>query len=415
MGEYKLKCLECRKEIVDNYTLKCPDNHFSLLSADYKTKKFIVKNYQNIWKFFEWLPVHGKLIAECAPITYKSENFSKEFGLKNLYISFNGYWKEKNAKTLTCTFKELEAPATFQRLKERKKGKLVVASAGNTARAFAYIATLNKLPLILVVPKKNIDRLWLPIEPFEKIYLIALKDADYLDAINFAKKVCSLKGFISEGGAKNIARRDGMGTVLLDAVKVMKKMPLHYFQAIGSGTGAIGVFEMALRLLEDGRFGKNILKLHLSQNLPFAPMYFAWKDKRKEIIPEIDMPNAKTSIKKMCSDVLSNRSPPYSIKGGVYDILKNANGEVYGITNKEAVEAKKIFEESEEIDIVNASSIAVASLIKAIILKNIDKKDSILLNITGGGEERLKQDFGIYKLKPRITVEKHADLNELVF
>lgn len=415
MGDYILKCLECGKEIPDKYTSSCPENHFSLLRADYKTKNFIIKNHQNIWKFSEWLPVQGISDVISAPITYKSENFAREFNLKNLYISFNGYWKEKNANIKTCTFKELEAPATFQRLHEKGNGKLVVASAGNTARAFAYIAILNNLPLILVVPKKNFDRLWLPIEPKNNIYLIAVKDADYSDAINVAKNICSVKGFISEGGAKNIARRDGMGIVLLDAVRKMKKLPEHYFQAIGSGTGAIGVYEMSIRILKDGRFGNHIPKLQLSQNLPFAPMHFAWVAKRNKIIPDLDMINSEKTISQMYSDVLSNRNPPYSIKGGVYDILNDTNGLVYGITKEEALIARKIYEETEGIDIVRPSAVAVASLIKAIESNNIDKNDSILLNITGGGVKRVKEEFGIHNIKPYNIIDKNANLEDLLF
>ena len=40
---------------------------------------------------------------------------------------------------------------------------------------------------------------------------------DYYDAIQIAEKVQSLPGFAAEGGARNIARRDGMGSVMLDA------------------------------------------------------------------------------------------------------------------------------------------------------------------------------------------------------
>ncbi len=60
-----------------------------------------------------------------------------------------------------------------------------------------------------------------------------------------------------EGGAKNVARRDGMGTVMLDAAVTMKEMPDDYFQAIGSGTGGIAAWEASMRLRDDGRFGKH--------------------------------------------------------------------------------------------------------------------------------------------------------------
>ena len=63
---------------------------------------------------------------------------------------------------------------------------------------------------------------------------------------------------IEEGGAKNVARRDGMGTVMLDAAVTIGRMPDYYFQAIGSGTGGIAAWEAALRLRDDGRFGTRL-------------------------------------------------------------------------------------------------------------------------------------------------------------
>ena len=90
----------------------------------------------------------------------------------------------------------------------------------------------------------------------------------------------SRPGFAAEGGARNIARRDGMGTVMLDAALKLERIPDHYFQAVGSGTGGISAWEAALRLRADGRFGSILSRLHLAQNLPNAPIYCAWKGDR---------------------------------------------------------------------------------------------------------------------------------------
>ena len=57
------------------------------------------------------------------------------------------------------------------------------------------------------------------------------------------------------------------------------RIPEHYFQAVGSGTGGISAWEASLRLKEDGRFGSNCSRLHLAQNLPNAPIYYAWTGK----------------------------------------------------------------------------------------------------------------------------------------
>jgi cysteate synthase len=59
---------------------------------------------------------------------------------------------------------------------------------------------------------------------------------DYTDAINLAGRIAKLPGMVPEGGARNVARRDGMGTMMLDAAVTIGKMPDHYFQAVGSGT-----------------------------------------------------------------------------------------------------------------------------------------------------------------------------------
>jgi cysteate synthase len=216
---------------------------------------------------------------------------------------------------------------------------------------------------------------------------------DYYDAIQIAEKLQSLPGFAPEGGARNIARRDGMGTVMLDAALHLARMPEHYFQAVGSGTGGISAWEAALRLRQDGRFGSFLPRLHLAQNLPNAPIYCAWTGKE-----------AEPPCSDMFDDVLFNRKPPYAIPGGVKDALQDTRGEVYGITDTQAAAAKKLFEQSEEIDILNAPAIAVAALEQAARSGSIDPKDIILLNITGGGVARIKEEHTLRMLEPQITV-----------
>jgi cysteate synthase len=212
-----------------------------------------------------------------------------------------------------------------------------------------------------------------------------------------------------EGGARNIARRDGMGTVMLDAAFRIKRMPDHYFQAVASGTGAIAAWEAFLRLLGDGRFGRRLPRLHLSQNLPFAPMHSAWKAGRREIVESLDMPDPKDLIREMYDDVLSNREPPYSVCGGVYDALSSTDGITYGITNDEAMKAEKLFESHEGIDVLPSAGVAVASLVKAIADEKLGQRDYILLNITGGGKKRLAIENPIVRLKPEAYVENASD------
>ncbi|MHC1635212.1 MAG: cysteate synthase [Candidatus Methanospirareceae archaeon] len=413
MKKYTLRCVECGEEIIkDEYTTRCKRGHSALLRTEYRRKKLEVKDSPGIWKFSNWLPVMRESSCDASPITYKSEGLAKELGLSNLYISFNGYWPERGAYIKTCSFKELEAMPTLQRVCERARDRmLVVCSAGNTARGFVYISSILNIPIIAVVPRDYMDRMW-AVEEIKGVVLIAVV-GDYTDAIKVGEKISGLEGMLGEGGVRNVARRDGLGMVLLDALLSMKELPRHYFQAVGSGVGAIGVFEMAKRVIEDGRFGKELPRLHLAQNLPFAPMYNAWKAKRREIIAEHDMQDADNAIKRMYANVLSTKNPAYSIKGGVYDILNEAGGTIYGITNEEAKEAEKLFESIEGIDLDPAASVGIAALIKAVEQDAVGKDDKILLNVSGGGYKRIKEDYSLCKMKPDFSVSLDTPIEEI--
>ncbi|RZN37263.1 MAG: cysteate synthase [Methanophagales archaeon ANME-1-THS] len=422
-AKYHLECLECRHVIADSYTNTCPEGHDSLLRTVYKSKRIRKRSGQGMFNYIDWLPVEATVPVNTNPITYKSEELGKELGLENLYVSFSGYWPEKGVFMKTCTFKELEALPTLLRAHERAGEKiLVVASAGNTSRAFAEFSAMTGMPVVTIVPHRYTHRMWTTTEDHESIFLIAV-DGDYSDASAASKEIVNkplqgfrgqrggaplMAGLIEEGGVRNVARRDGMGVVELEAAWCMKALPDYYVQAVGSGTGAIAAWEAFIRLIGDGRFGERMPKIVIAQNLPFAPMFSAWQDGRAELIAAKDLSNAEAAIKAMYANILSTRNPPYSIKGGVYEMLRSSQGTIYGITNDEAREAEKLFESEEGIDLDPAASVAVASLMHAVDEGFVEKKDRILLNITGGGYKRLKEECALYHVEARMELHSHA-------
>ena len=354
-----------------------------------------------LYRYADWLPIKTMLSKPSEPITYKSEALAKRLGLNNLYITFNGWWPERKARMTTCSFKEMEAYSVCARLGDDLKEKvLVVASAGNTARAFAKVCSDNGIKLLLCVPQDNINALWFdkPLNPCVKL-ITTESGSDYFDAINLSNVVCGLEGYLAEGGAKNIARRDGMGTTMMSATTFIGRTPDFYFQAVGSGTGAIAAWEANLRFIEDGRFGSHKARLIVSQNKPFVPMYDAWCADSRALLP-YDADQARKDAAEICAPVLSNRKPPYGLPGGLYDALKDTNGDILAVSNAEANAAKALFEETEGIDIYHAAAVATASLQQAIEKGMVKPDDVVMLNITGGGEKRFHAEHEIYYLKP---------------
>lgn len=414
---YTLMCVATNREFEDTgWILEDRDSlEPSLVRAIYQNKQLNVKaDEYGFYKFCDWLPVKRLLKGSAAPVTFKSKALAQYLGLKNLYITLNGYSPAHGAAMTTCSFKETEAFSVCGRMSNDEKRVLVVASAGNTARAFARVCSENNIPLLLSVPADNLSAMWFdkPLNPCVKL-IACEKGGDYFDAIRLGDMALQSPKFYAEGGAKNVARRDGMATTVLSAVTTIGRIPDYYFQAVGSGTGAIAAWEANMRLIEDGRYGNNTMKLMVSQNAPFVPMFDAWRADSREMLP-YSADKARRDAAIIDAKVLSNRKPPYGIKGGLYDALKATDGEVLVATNAQARKAAKLFEELEGIDIHPAAAIATATLIKAAQDGKIDKDATIMLNITGAGEQRFKREHDVVCLEPSKIFPLNVEAEEVV-
>jgi cysteate synthase len=138
----------------------------------------------------------------------------------------------------------------------------------------------------------------------------------------------------------------------------------------------------------------------------------AWNGGR-DAIAACDMPDAKASISKVYADVLTNRSPPYSIRGGVYDAMTACGGHMYKITNDEAKVAEKLWMDHEDALPDPAASVALASLIKAAADGRISKKETVLLNMTGGGHNLVSKDIDMITVRPFAEVRGNISDGDL--
>ena len=415
--QYTLQCVATGREfedtgwVLDDKECKSP----SLVRAIYAKKQIEVRdNSYGFYKFADWLPISRMLEGSSAPVTYRSKGLAEALGLENLYITFNGYNPAIGANMSTCSFKETEAYSVCGRIDPKNNKILVVASAGNTARAFAKVCSDNNIPLLLSVPADNLSALWFekPLNPCVKL-ISCENGGDYFDAIHLSNLALKSKKFYAEGGAKNVARRDGMATTMLSAATTIGQIPDYYFQAVGSGTGAIAAWEANMRLIEDGRFGTTKTKLMVAQNAPFVPMYDAWRVDSRHMLPYDDN-KARRDAEIIDAKVLSNRRPPYGIVGGLYDALKDTDGEIFAITNAAAKKAATLFEQTEGCDIHPAAAVATAALIKAVAEDKVDKNKIVMLNITGGGERKAKEGKELWYLKPTHLFSLTPDESDVI-
>ncbi|MCQ2134948.1 MAG: cysteate synthase [Bacteroidales bacterium] len=413
---YKLENVADGRVFLDEgWTLADPQaTSPSLVRAIYQTRFTPREDLKGLYRYADWLPICRTLKNSHAPVTYKSKGLAELLGLSNLYITFSGYWPKIGARMETCSFKETEAFSVCARMpKKNNKQVLVVQSAGNTARAFARVCSDNNIPIVICIPQDNINDLWFA-KPLSKcVKVIATpKGTDYYDAIALGEKLAKNPRFVLEGGAKNVARRDGMGTTVLSAVETIGRIPDAYFQAVGSGTGAIAAWENAERLAADGRFGKNNMRIYACQNAPYTLMYDSWKAGQRELVP-ITPEESRRDAEIILATVLSNRKPPYSIAGGLYDVLKASGGDMYLANNDQIVKAILQFFKKEGVDIFPAAACAVACLAQAVENGDVKKDEVIMLNITGGGMLNATNHGAIQK-EPDLILSQDLPAEEII-
>jgi cysteate synthase len=409
---YKLRCTLCGATAADDgLRLQCAAPHGpALLVSEYEEKAFrVAEDEDGLYRYRQWLPIRRTLRGSGRTVTYRSERLAKLTGLRHLWIAFNGYWPEQEARLGTGSFKDLEAYAVLSRMPEEPDAVLVVASAGNTAAAFARACSLNGIPCLIVIPERGLGemRFEQPIAPCVKVVMLG-GGGDYSDCIRWTEAIAHRPGFVLEGGAKNIARRDGLGTVLLNAYEAIGRLPEFYFQAIGSGTGAIATQEAARRLTRGrGPFPR----LWLSQSAPFIPIVNAWRQGTRAwtLVDEAD---AKLQIAALDAQVLSNRFPPYAVSGGLYDALVASDGNVVAVSSSAASAAGALFEEAEGIDLHPAAAVAFASLLEAARGGAIAPDATVVLNISGGGKRRLEADAKLFAKTPDLVLSTADGVRE---
>ena len=112
------------------WTLDAPgESDPTLVRAVYEHRQLTLREeLPGLYKFADWLPIGRVLEGSSAPVTFRSRGFAQALGLKNLFITFSGWWPEKGAHMTTCSFKETEAFSFRAANTQRASAAALIAS-----------------------------------------------------------------------------------------------------------------------------------------------------------------------------------------------------------------------------------------------------------------------------------------------
>lgn len=349
--------------------------------------------------YLDWLPYQNKYGLDGPSMScIRSNELENAIGIRELWVSINGYSPKHGSYFRSGSFKECEAIGVLNRVNEETDKILIVSSAGNAGKAFLELAASNGIPSIIIMPECANPKITVKSSSNELPLLILIEDGFYPDAIKAVDFAISnfSEMLVREGGCFNVARRDSMAVPFLRSILAIGDLPDRYIQAVGSGTGSIAAWEAVARLKEFALVNpESSMKLTLVQNSPFTPMVDAWKRRNRHIKP-MSSSEIRTKLSQTKASVLSNANPPYNVTGGVYDCLAESNGSMEKVSNNEIVQAKSLAKNLIDFTPCDAASAALAGLIKGIKSGSINSTEKVLINLTGGGIEQLHNDYGCY-------------------
>ena len=141
-------------------------------------------------------------------------------------------------------------------------------------------------------------------------------------------------------------------------------------------------------------------------------MYDSWKADSRELLP-LTPEAGRHQAEIILAKVLSNRKPPYSIAGGLYDVLKYSHGDMYLVNNDEIVWTLLRFRNLEGYDLLPAAAAAVVALEKAVKEGAVGKDEYVMLNCTGGGTLAAMAK-GYHMREPDLILSPDLDADEII-
>jgi threonine synthase len=305
--------------------------------------------------------------AAYTPLVH-ARRLGRELGLSALYL--------KNETVLpTRTTKDRMAAVSLAYLHERGVRAFCASSTGNSSTAFAHaIRAHPDMHVFLFSAESFVPRL--QHASHAQVTHIALRDASFVEAAEFAVLYARRNGLVSEGGFFNPARREGLKLAFLEACDQAPGPIDWYVQAISSAMGVYGTFKGAKELLSLGRV-ERLPRLLCVQQESCAPMVRAFEEGSAVIRPE-HVVRRPTGI---AEAIL--RGDPTRAYPRVRKLVLESGGAFTAVSEAQIREARRMVEAHEDISPCFSASAAVAGLLRQVRSGSIDPQATIVVNLTG--------------------------------
>ena len=374
-----LKCVLCQREYgpqeVEYTCPLCGNAGILEVLYDYDkvskriSKESLAKNSDySIWRYRPLLPIKEDsptppLHVGWTPL-YPAFRLRRKLELPGLYIKDDG-------RNPTASLKDRASAVGIIKALERGAHEVTCASTGNAASSWAGVAASLGLKSYIFVPQTA------PQAKLAQLLIFGARifpiKGSYDQAFDLCIEASRKFGWYNRNTAYNPYLVEGKKTVALEIAEQLNwEVPDKVFVAVGDGCILSGVFKGFADLFHLGWI-ERVPQVFGVQAEGAAPLYRAWKN-RKPLEPVEP---------KTIADSISVGIP----RNGVMALrdLYRWEGRMVTVTDEEILEAMRILGQESGVFGEPAGVASLAGLIKALREGMVEKKDKVVVIITGNG------------------------------
>lgn len=365
-------CMDCTFSVENKDLKRCPDcgGVISYKRADNQYR--LRDGKYDVERYWDFLPLQDseKLIGqgdEPTP-TIDSQKF------KSVYPTTNVFLKDET-KNYTKSSKDRMAVVTLSQMNEMGINSFVVCSTGNVASSLAFLLNKHRnIQMHVFAAADFISRYRYMDSPNIIIHKVdSLYDSAQQTALKFAQE----NNVYHDGGYFSVAKRAGLAMAFIEAWEQSKVTFDFYFQAVSSGMGPLGVYEMAKKMKESGMIDK-LPALMCVQQASCDPMVRAFNAGENKILPEHIVENPTGIAKAILT------GDPSVCYPSLYKVVTETHGSFISVSEDEIVSAKNHLNNEEDINATPDGAVALAGFLKyAKTHADELKNKNVLINITG--------------------------------
>ncbi len=381
-----IRCARCGKEYdFSSGPIRCTNRDDGRLDIyyDYEAVREAInqaelsKRDKGLWRYRELLPVNGPKyivsLGEGGTPLLPAKRLGKALGLERL-------WLLDDTRNPTSSFKDRPMTVGVSKAVELGYDTVVSASSGNAAAALSAYSAKAGLKCITFVPEMASAGKLAQLTMYgAQVVKVRGLEAGEDPTVKMLKAVCDKYGWYPcpSFGPLNPYQAEGPKTMSYEIVEGLAwNSPDWVFVPVGAGGALAGNWKGYLDFKELD-FIRTKPRMVAVQSTGCAPVIRAYEQGVDPLkIVAWDKPDS----------VATGLMDPFPWDGdAALKAIRESHGTAVAVSNEEILEAQRILAKSEGVFAEPSGVTSLAGLMKIVLQGELDRSDSVVVEITGSG------------------------------